>query len=72
MTPTRLANLVSCLCLLLCFLCLGASVFLIATGGIGRAMITVALVLPIFQLDLWFRWRQQARERRTDEPQSKQ
>jgi len=47
-------------------------VFLIATGGIGRAMIPVALVLPIFQLDLWFRRRQQARERRTDEPQSKQ
>ena len=72
MTPTRLANLVSCLCLLLCFLCLGTSVFLIATGGIGRAIIPVSLVLPIFRLDLWFQRRQQARERKTDEPQSKQ
>ena len=71
MTPTRLAKLVSCLCLFLCFLCLRASVFLIATGGIGRALIPVSLVLPIFRLDLWFR-RQQARERKTDEPQSKQ
>ncbi len=68
MTPTRLANIVSCLCLALCFLCLGASVFLIATGGIGRAMIPAAFVPLIFRLDLWFRRKQQAREQMRDEP----
>ncbi len=68
MTPTRIANIVSCLCLILCFLCLGTSVFLIATGGIGRAMIPVAFVPLIFRVDLWFRRKQQARERKPVSP----
>ena len=70
MTPTQNANIVSWLCLASCFLCLGASVFLIATGGIGWAMIPVSLVLVIFRVDLWFRRKQQVREQKTGEPQT--
>ena len=67
MTPTQKANLVSCLCLALCFLCLGTSVFLLATGRIDRAMLPVSLVLLIFRVDLWFRRKQQAREQKAPE-----
>jgi len=68
MMPTRIANIVSCLCLIFCLLCLVTSVFFIATGGIGRAMIPVAFVALIFRVDLWFRRKQQARERKPVSP----